>query len=156
MRPQQVDRPFPVVLIASFQFVKAGFLIGVAAFLWLAPDSLPNSIAFSQMLFIAAHGRDISGYLIPIFGAYVAYVGYGIYVMLPSARRTLAVSSAITIAVSLQRLGIFGGTGVIGQLDRETLYILILLDLAIYIYLAFHPEVVRTFESRKRRPPLHS
>jgi len=156
MQPRPVDRPFQVVLIASFQFLKAAFLIGVAAYLWLAPNSLPNSIAFSQMLFIAAHGRDVSGYLVPIFGAYVAYVGWGIYRMRPSTRTTLAISSAITVAVSLQRLGIFGDTTMHDQLDRQTLYILILLDLAIYIYLVFHPEIVRTFDSRKRTPPLHS
>ena len=156
MRRQQADRPPQVVLIALFQFLKAGFLIGVAAFLWLAPDSLPNSVAFSHMLFLAAHGRNVSGYLVPIFGAYVAYVGCGIYMMRPSTRATLAISSAITVSVSLQRLGLFGDATVHDQVDRQTLYILVLLDLAIYIYLAFHPETVRAFESRKRTPPLHS
>ncbi len=156
MRPQPVDRPPQVVLIASFQFLKAAFLIVVAAFLWIAPDSLPNSATFTQLLFIAAHGRDLSGYLVPIFGAYIAYVGCGIYMMRPSTRTTLALSSAITISVSVYRLGIFGGTRMTDQLDRQTLYILILLDLAIYIYLVFHPEIVRTFESRKKTPPLHS
>lgn len=156
MRPGQVDRPFQVVLIASFQFLKAAFLIVVAAFLWIAPDSLPHSAAFTQMLVIAAHGKDLSGYLVPIFGAYVAYVGYGIYTIRPSARRTLALSSAITIVVSTYRLGMFGETTLHDQLNRQTLYIIILLDLAIYMYLAFHPEIVRTFESRKRTPPLHS
>ena len=156
MRTRQVDRPLQVVLIASFQFLKAAFLIGVAALLWLAPNSLPNSIAFSQMLFIAAHGRDLSGVLVPIFGLYVAYVGCGIYMMRPSIRRTLAFSSAITVALSLQRLGIFGETTMTDPLDRQTLYILVLLDLAIYIYLVFHPEIIRTFDPNKRQPPLHS
>ena len=118
--------------------------------LWLAPNSLPNSIAFSQMLFIAGHGRDLSGILVPVFGVYVAYVGVGIYTMRPSVRRTLALSSAITIALSLQRLGLFGETTMWDPLDRETLYILILLDFAIYIYLVFHPEIIRTFETRKQ------
>ena len=156
MRSQHIDRPFPVVLIATFQFIKAGFLIAVSAFLWLAPNYLPHSAAFTKMLFIAAHGKDVSGYLVPIFGAYVAYVGCGMYMMRPSTRTTLAISSAITVAVSLGRLGVFGDTTMTDQLDRQALYILILLDLAIYIYLAFHPEIVRSFESRKRTAPLHS
>jgi hypothetical protein len=156
MRPSATDRPYQVVLIACFQFMKAGFLLTVAAFLWIAPNALPNSMAFSHMLFIAAHGRDVSGYLIPVIGLYVAYVGCGIYMMRPSVRQTLAISSAITVALSLKRLGLFGGPMVLGQLDRETLYILILLDLTIYLYLAFHPETVRSFESRKRPRPLHS
>jgi len=156
MPAQSVDRPFQVVLIASFQFLKAAFLIGVAALLWLAPNSFPNSVALTQMLFIAAHGRNLSGFLVPVFGAYVAYVGWGIYTMRPSVRRTLACSSAITIALSLQRLGFFGETTMHDPLDRQTLYILILLDLAIYIYLVFHPEIIRSFTGNKRMPPLHS
>jgi len=150
-RPEQkrVDRPTPVILIASFQFLKAGFLLTVAGFLWLAPDLLPSSAAFSKMLFIAAHGKEISGVLVPVFGCYVAYVGVGIFKMRPSIRRTLAISSAITICLSLRRLGVFGGESTItSQLDRQAVYILILLDLAIYIYLAFHPELVRCFKPK--------
>src|SRR5580704_17310679 len=105
MRPRQIDRPLPLVLIASFLFLKAGFLVGVSAVLWIAPEMLPNSSAFSQVLFIAAHGRNISGFLVPVFGCYVAYVGYGLSMLRPSFRRNLAISSAITIAVSMQRLG---------------------------------------------------
>jgi len=156
MRPQQVDRPFPLVLIASFQFLKAGFLIGVAALLWIAPEMLPHSSTFSQMLFIAAHGKDISGFLVPFFGLYVAYVGYGLSMMRPSFRRNLAISSAITIAVSLQRLGLFGESSMTSQVDRQTLYILILIDLTIYIYLAYHPEIASSFERQKKLPPVHS
>ena len=156
MPRQQVDRPFQVILIASFQFLKAAFLIVVSAFLWLSPTSLPDSAAFTQLLFIAAHGKDVSGYLVPIFGAYVAYVGYGIYMMRPSTRTTLAISSAITVAISLKRLGVFGETSLTGQLDRQTLYILILIDLVIYLYLAFHPAIISSFDSRKRTSPLHS
>jgi hypothetical protein len=156
MPSHSIDRPFQVVLIASFQFLKATILIGAAALLWFAPDVLPHTIAFSELLYIAAHGKDLNGYLVPIFGAYVAYVGWGIFTMRPGTRQTLALSSAITIAVSIYRLGYFGGPGISGTLDRESLYILMLLDLTIYIYLVFHPEIVRSFGSRRRMPPLHS
>ncbi len=152
MEQQWVDRPLPVIFIACFQFLKAGFLLTVAGFLWLAPDQLPNSAAFSKMLFIAAHGKDLSGVLVPIIGCYVAYVGVGIFRMRPSVRRTLAISSVITICLSLRRLGLFGESTVTSRTDRQTLYILILLDLVIYIYLAFHPELVRCFKPPTRRP----
>jgi hypothetical protein len=149
-RPERrIDRPTPVILIACFQFLKAGFLLTVAGYLWLAPDLLPHSIAFTKMLFIAAHGRDASGVLIPVLGCYVAYVGVGIFNMRPTIRRTLAISSAITICLSARRLGVFGGERTItSQLDRQAVYILILLDLAIYVYLAFHPELVRCFKQQ--------
>jgi hypothetical protein len=143
-------------LIAGFQFMKAAFLIIVAGFLWLAPDALPNSAAFSQLLVIAAHGKDLSGYLVPVFACYVIYVGVGLLKLRPSIRKNLALSSAITICVSLQRLGVFGDTDMTNQFDRQTLYILILLDLAIYIYLAFHPEIIRCFGPSKPLPPVHS
>jgi hypothetical protein len=154
MGPHKVDRPVPVIFIACFQFLKAGFLLTVAGFLWLAPDLLPNSAAFSKMLFVAAHGKDLSGYLIPIIGCYVAYVGVGIFQLKPSIRKNLAISSVITICLSLRRLGLFGESAITSRTDRQTLYILILLDLAIYVYLAFHPEIVRCFKPPSR-PPLY-
>ncbi len=129
-----------------FQFVKAAFLLTVAALLWLSPESLPHSAAFTQVFFIAAHGKDLPGVLVPIFGCYVAYVGVGLWKLRPSIRRTLAVSSAITIAVSLNRLGVFGETGVTDSFQRQALYVLILLDLAVYIYLVYHPDIVRSFK----------
>jgi hypothetical protein len=146
MEPQRVQRPLPVIFIALFQFSKAAFLLIVAAFLWLSPESLPHSGAFSQVLFIAAHGKDLSGVLVPLFACYVAYVGWGLLRLRPSIRRTLAVSSAITIAVSLNRLGVFGESSVTNDFQREALYMLILLDLAVYIYLVFHPEIARSFK----------
>ena len=149
MGPQRVDRPFAVILIASFQFAKAAFLLTVAAFLWLAPDALPHSHAFTEMLFIAAHGRDLSGVLVPIFGVYVVYIGVCLLRLRPRTRRNVAISSAITVAVSLQRLGLFGESTMTSHFDREALYILILLDLAVYIYLAFHPEIARSFKRNR-------
>jgi len=150
MRPHRVDRPVPVVLIATFQFLKAAFLLAVAGFLWLAPASLPNSAGFSQLLFIAAHGKELSGYFVPVFGCYLIYIGIGLLRLRPGVRINLAISSVITIAVSLQRLGLFGETGATTNLDHQTLYILILLDLVIYIYLVFHPEIVECFKSQSR------
>jgi len=149
MGPQKIERPFALYLIAGFQFLKAGFLLTAAAFLWLAPDSLPHSQAFTQMLFIAAHGRDISGVLVPLFGLYVAWIGIGLLHLRPSTRRNLAISSAFTVAFALQRLGLFGETDMTSKFDRQTLYILILIDLTVYIYLAFHPAIIRTFTRPK-------
>jgi hypothetical protein len=146
MAPPRIERPLQIIPIALFQFAKAAFLLVVATLLWLAPASLPNSAAFTQVLFIAAHGKDLPGVLVPIFGCYVAYVGFGLLQLKPSIRRNLAISSAITIAVSLNRLGVFGDASVTNRFQREALYILILLDLAVYIYLAFHPEIVRSFK----------
>ncbi len=146
MGRHRVYRPFQVILIAMFQFAKAAFLLIVTALLLLSPGSLPHSAAFAQLLFIAAHGKDLSGILVPIFGCYVAYVGFGLLQLNPYIRRTLAVSSAITIAVSLDRLGLFGEATVTNSFQREALYVLILLDLAVYIYLVYHPEIVRSFK----------
>jgi hypothetical protein len=138
--------PFQLIVIACFQFMKAGFLLTAVAFLWLAPDLLPNSSEFSQMLYIAAHGKTIPAVLVPTFALYIAYVGYGLLRLRRSVRRNLALSSVVTICASLQRLGVFGESSMISRSDREGLYILILLDLAVYIYLAFHPEITRLFK----------
>ena len=143
--PQRFERPIPVVIIAMFQFAKAAFLIVVAAFLWLDPDALPHSDAFSQLFFIAAHGRNLPGLFVPIFGLYFAYIGVGLMRLRKSVRLNLAISSVITICVSIQRLGLLGETNMTSQFDHQTLYILILLDLTVYFYLAFHPEITRCF-----------
>jgi hypothetical protein len=153
MSQKLADTPFQVFPIALFQFAKGAFLLVVAGFMWIAPDSLPNSEAFSEMLFIAAHGKDLTGYLVPIFGCYLIYIGVGL--LRPSTRTNLAISSAITIALSLQRLGLFGETTMRDQLDRQTLYILILLDMAIYIYLVYHPAITSGFDQRKRFPQVN-
>jgi hypothetical protein len=149
MRPQRVDRPFAVFLIAGFQFLKAGFLLAVAVYLWLGPEGLPHTEAFSELFFIAAHGKNLPGVLVPVFGCYVAYTGFCLLRLKRSTRRALALSSAITICVSLDKLGLFTGDGVTSPVHQETLYILILLDLAVYIYLAFHPEIARSFNRRR-------
>jgi hypothetical protein len=145
-RRRPLHRPFQIGLIAGFQFLKGGFLLLVAGFLWLAPDRLPDSEAFSHMLLIAAHGKSLSGVVVPLFGLWVCWVGFGIWRMRPRVRRNLAISSALTISLSLQRLGLFGESSMSSQADRESLYILILLDLAVYIYLAFHPAITHSFE----------
>jgi hypothetical protein len=145
MLSTRVRPPFQVVLIAVFQFLKAGFLLFVAGYLLVAPESLPHSAEFSQVLTIAAHGKDLTGILVPAFGFYLIYIGVALLLLRKRTRRNLAISSVITICVSLDRLGIFGDTSLTSQFDRETLYILILTDLAVYIYLAFHPEINRTF-----------
>ena len=149
MGPHKTERPLPIILIAAFEFAKGAFLLIVAAFLWLAPDALPHSEGFTQMLFIAAHGRDISGVLIPVFGLYVVWVGAGLLLLRRGTRRNLAISSAFTVAFALQRLGLFGETDMTSKFDRQTLYILILIDLTVYIYLAFHPAIVSTFTRPK-------
>ena len=153
---RMVDRPLALLFIAAFQSVKGSFLLIVAAFLWIAPDALPNSQTFTEFLYIAAHGKNVSGYLVPIFGAYLVYVGYGLFTLRPSVRTNLSFSCAITIILSLQRLGLFGQTATTNYIDRETLYILILFDFAIYIYMVFHPEIASSFERAKRTSPLHS
>jgi len=152
----QLNRPLSLLLIACFQSLKGLFLLLVAAFLWIAPDSLPNSQTFTEFLYIAAHGKDLTGYLVPVFGAYLVYVGYGLFTLRPSVRSNLSISCAITIALSLQRLGLFGQTATTNYLDRETLCILILFDAAIYIYMVFHPEIANSFARAKRPSPLHS
>ena len=144
-RPQPLHRPFQIVLISGFQFLKGGFLLLVSVLFWLAPNQLPDSAAFSQLLLIAAHGKSLTGIVVPLFGLWVCWVGYGIWRMRRRVRRNLAISSVLTICVSLQRLGVFGESSMSSRADRESLYILILLDLAVYIYLAFHPEITRCF-----------
>jgi len=145
-RRRPLHRPFQIVLVSGFQFLKGGFLLLVAGFLWLAPDQLPNSEAFSQMLLIAAHGKTLPAILVPAFGLWVCWVGFGLWRMRRRVRRNLAISSVLTIALSLQRLGLFGESSMTSEADRQSLYILILLDLAVYIYLAFHPAITRSFE----------
>jgi hypothetical protein len=145
-RRRPIHRPFQISLIAGFQFLKGGFLLLVAGLLWLAPDQLPNSEAFSQMLLIAAHGKSLSGVLVPAFGLWVCWIGFGLWRMRRRVRRNLAISSVLTIALSLQRLGLFGESSLTSEANRQSLYILILLDLAVYIYLAFHPAITRSFD----------
>src|SRR5580658_4432203 len=117
MPSARVRVPFQVILIASIQFAKAAFLLIVSGFLLFAPDLLPQSGMFNQMLVVAAHGKNVSGVLVPIFGFYLIYVGVQLLRLRRATRRSLAISSVITICASLQRLGLFGETGMTSYFD---------------------------------------
>jgi hypothetical protein len=147
MPQTRAHAPFQIVLIAAFQFIKAGFLLCAAALILLDPNAVRDSDTFSQLLVIATRGKNLSGILLPALGFYLIYIGFGLLRMRKKTQRNLAISSVITICGSLQRLGVFGEASLISWFDRETLYILILLDLAVYIYLAFHPDITGSFDN---------
>jgi len=148
----RIDRPFPLTVIALFQFAKAWFLLTVVAVARFAPDALRAFTALPALLYFAAHGRDTRGPLLPFAAFYVGLIGVGLWRLWGWARRSLVFSSGVMIALWAWRL-------LIDWKDRtqtlntpfaeETVYFLVFIDVAIVLYLAFYDDVSRAFDEAR-------
>jgi hypothetical protein len=146
------ERPFPVTLIALFQFAKAWFLLLVVVIARVVPDALRSVPGLSAFLYFAAHGRDTRGPLLPLVGVSVALIGCGLWRLWRWARRSLIFSSGLMVALWAYR---FFNDWTAGQvtfrtpLEEQAVYFLVFLDLVIVAYLAFYDGVPQAFEEAR-------
>lgn len=146
-------RPTSLTLIALFQFGKAALLILVALLSWLGYagtlDYIPN---LKDLLFIASHGKDPHGWMLVVFGCYAAAIGRGIWNLRRWARNSLVFTSLCMLVLWLAHHDF--GTALptmpgIGRVSSQTVYLLLLFDLVIFLYLKFHDDTVRSFPPRR-------
>jgi len=100
----QTKLPLPVVLIALFQFAKATVLLGVFWMMTKAPEMLEGSHLSPLLVFIAAHGKVPQGPVVAVLAIYPIVIGAGLLLTIPWARRTLMVTSGLTIALWIRTL----------------------------------------------------
>jgi hypothetical protein len=104
MIPGQSKLPFSVVLIALFQFAKATVLLIVFWMMMKAPEMLEGSHLAPLLVFIASHGKVPQGPVLALLAIYPIVIGAGLLLMIPWARRTLMVTSGLTIAIWVRYL----------------------------------------------------
>ena len=147
-----LERPFPVTVIAHFQFLKAAFLLGVAALLQFIPDAIHSMPLLPFFLYVAAHGRDTHGFLLPLAGLFVGFVGYGLWRLKPWARRSLIVSTGLMLIV-------WGHRFFVDQMDdvvtlrtpheQQTVAMVLFLDAVVFLYMVAYDDIPRAFGKRK-------
>ena len=149
------SRPASLTMIALFQFSKASFLILIAAVSWLGYAGtltyIPN---LKDLLFIASHGKDPHGIMLVVFGSYAAAIGNGIWKLRRWARNSLVFTSLCMLVLWLVHHDFDTSIPTmpgIARVRNQTVYLLLLFDFVIFMYLKFHHETARCFPPKKRR-----
>jgi hypothetical protein len=148
----EIERPFPVTVIAHFQFVKAAFLLGVAALLQFVPDAIHSMPLLPFLLYVAAHGRDTHGFLLPIAGLFVGFVGFGLWRLKPWARRSLIVSTGFMLVVWGHRFFADRMDGIVTLKtphEQQTVAMVLFLDAVVFLYMVAYDDIPRAFGKRK-------
>ncbi len=154
LQTRPIARPLPIVLISGFQFTKGAFLLLVAL---LAASGRAGKLAYipdlRDLVFVAAHGKEPHGLLLFFFGSYALVIGSGIWRLRRWARNSLVLTSAMMLVFWLAHHDF--GTSLpvmpaISEVEQQTVYILLLLDSAIFLYLKFHAVTADCFPPRAR------
>lgn len=146
------DRPFPVTVIAGFQFLKASFLFGVAAMLQFFPDAVRSMPLLPFLLYAAAHGRDTHGFLLPVVGFFIVIVGYGLWKLKPWARRSLIASTGLMMVVWAVRFFEDKVDGIVTlktPYEQKTVTMVLFLDAVIFLYMVAYDDIPRAFGKRR-------
>jgi len=149
-------RPTPVTAIALLQFGKAWLLMLAAVIAWMVPEALQAyGKVFSSVVYFASHGKHSPPFLLPIYGAYVAAMGWGLWQLRGWARRNLMATSGLTLAIwgrwflFDQALGgpIRNATGEPAPTSAQIQAIgfLLLVDAIVFFYLFFDVDVKQAF-----------
>jgi hypothetical protein len=155
--PPPPRRPLPLALIVLFQFLKAAFLLLVSAVFWTGHESrLARIPDLRDLLFLASHGKDPNGLVVLVLGLYAAAIGYGLWKFRRWARNSLVFTSLSMLVLWFAHYDF--GTALptmpaISQVAAQTVYILLLLDFFIFMYLKFHGDTARCFPPKRRAQP---
>jgi hypothetical protein len=156
--PPLPTRPFSVAMLSIFQFSKAVFLVMVAVLAWLGLANTLSAIPrLHDLIFLAAHGKDPHGILLFVLGLYGAFVGQGLWNLKRWARNSLFYNALFMLVFWFihqdfgTRLFLMPGAE---NVEHETIYLLLLIDSAIFLFLKFHSDAADSFpKKRKRRRP---
>jgi hypothetical protein len=153
-QPPPPRRPLPLALIVLFQFLKATFLVFVAVLPWTGHESrlayIPN---LRDLIFLASHGKDPNDLALLVLGLYAAAIGYGLWNLRRWARNSLVFTSLTMLVLWFAHRDF--GTALptmpaISRVATQTVYILLLLDFFIFMYLKFHDDTARCFPAKRR------
>ena len=145
------DRPFPLTVIAQFQFAKAIFLLGVAFLLQIFPDATHVLPLLPFLLYAAAHGRDTHGLLLPIAGVFIGIVGLGLWHLKPWARRSMIASTGLMLVVWGYRFvedRVDGVTTLKTSHEQKTVAMVLFLDAVVFLYMVAYDDIPRAFGRR--------
>jgi hypothetical protein len=148
-------RPWPVTLIAVFQFSKSAFLFVLVALVWRSAGMQWGSNTFWGMAYIASHGGGAASFLTPLLATYAGIVGIGLWRLQKWARNLLMVTSGVSAIRWLRYFAInwtISGTelsrhvqSLNSEFQRQTVYVLVFLDAFVFLCLAFFPGVADAF-----------
>lgn len=146
-----VGRPFPATAIALLQFAKAAFLGLVAVTARFNPDALRSIPSLPALVYLAAHGRDVAGPLLPFVAIYTAVIGWGIWRLWRWARKSLVISSGLMVGLWTRKFildRMAGEQSFRSTEEQQAIFFLLFLDLVVIAYLAFYDDIPRAFEQQ--------
>jgi hypothetical protein len=142
--------PYPVVLIALFQFFKSGFLLYLFLQFWhaysaWAAEGRPYDSAFLDSFFMI---------LFPALSVVYVVIGWGLLKLRPWARGFLIgaiictwVAGKYGSHLSLDVLFFSNGMN-LGHQRLATIFCVFLLDLFVFCTLVFYPDIAKTFAEK--------
>ena len=145
-------RPGIVTAIALAQFAKAGVILLVTLLVWQRPGSQYHAGVLWELSDILTHGRSGLDFMAPVFAGYALAVGCGLWMLEKWARRTLMVTSALTalfwifgVVVNRNPWSDLAESLSISSYNQQNLFAIILIESAVFLYLAFGREVPEAF-----------
>jgi hypothetical protein len=148
----RVDRPGIVTAIALTQFAKAGIILAVSWIVWQRPSAEFRLGMLWSLSDVLTTGRSGADFMAPVFAGYALAVGCGLWHLEKWARGTLMVTSGLTATVWVVALTMRNGS--LGSLsdrfsllsyDLHSLYAMVFIDAAVFLYLAFGRDVPEAF-----------
>ena len=153
--PAPPSRPASVTLMALLQFAKGLTMVAVATLTFIASKSTPSDLPdFRELVFFASHGKEPKGLLLLVLGVYAIYLGSGLWRLKRWARNSLMATSGIMLV--FYTIHAYMGVPIlimpaISLVQQQTVYILLLFDGAIFLYLKFHAETYLSFPKKRRK-----
>ena len=143
-------RPGIVELVALYQFAKAALLIFTFALVVYYPSLRWESESFWQAVYVASNGGGKPGYQTLAVGLYAVAVGWGLWNLKKWARYCLMVTSGMTAALWIRYLSLnfalgWNSRGPKTGFERESVYMLIMVDVIVFCCLALYPDVAESF-----------
>jgi hypothetical protein len=142
----------PLAIIVVFQFMKAAFLVLVAVLPWTGHASrLARMPDLRDLIFLASHGKDPNSFVLLVLGLYAYAIGYGLWNFKRWARNSLVFTSLTMLVMWFAHYD-FGTAMItmpaISLVETQTVYLLLLFDFFIFMYLKFHNETARCFPKK--------
>ena len=140
--------------MALIQFLKATLLLIIAMIPFFGGEGRLAYIPdLRDIVFLASHGKDPQGVLILFLGVYAAIIGIGLWHLRRWARNSLVFSSGLMLVFWLAHHDFDTNLLImpaVSEVAQQTVYILLALDFAIFVYLKFHTEIANAFPTTKR------
>ena len=156
--PMARMRPYPITLIALFQFLGAGLVLLVVMSTWLSPEThLASRKDIQTLIFIVTRHNLVPEilipYIMPLVAAYLIATGWGLWQLQKWSRHILMGTSGLTVLLWLRaflvREWAFGEQILQNPWARQTVYTIILLNALIFGCLTLYPDVAQAFKEEE-------